>query len=69
MGFGSLALSVLLNNDITVLNQQGQNLLAPPAVFTKENIDLLHVVNGQAKPYNANSNKGFFLYQTTIYIG
>ena len=46
--------------DITVLNQQGQNLLGPPAVYTKENIDLFYVVNGQAQPYNANSNKGFF---------
>lgn len=46
--------------DITVLNQQGQNLLASPALYTKDNIDLYYVVNGQAQPYSASTNKGFF---------
>jgi hypothetical protein len=41
--------------DITVLNTQGQNLLAAPAVFTKSNIDIYHIVNGQAQLFD-NSN-------------
>lgn len=53
--------------DITVLNQQGQNLLASPALYTKENINIYYVVNGQAQLYTG-PNKGFFFstdYNTT----
>ncbi|RYG21724.1 MAG: hypothetical protein EOO07_01865 [Chitinophagaceae bacterium] len=50
--------------DITVLNQQGENLLVPPAGYSKENIDLSYIVNGEAKLYTSlfsHGSKGFFL--------
>ena len=35
--------------DMVVLNHHGQNLLANPAVYTKEDIDIYYVNNGQVQ--------------------
>lgn len=38
--------------NITVLNQQGQNLLIAPAVYDKNNIEVYNVIDGQAQLVN-----------------
>ncbi|MDT4861352.1 hypothetical protein FQZ97_959540 [compost metagenome] len=48
--------------DLTLLNAQGHNLLAPPAVYVKDDINIYYVINGQAQLYNEpklDYNKGF----------
>lgn len=55
--------------EITVLNQQGKNLLAEPAVFTKGDIETYHVVNGKAQLYNQpnlDADKGFLLIKEVV---
>ncbi|MGF1923214.1 MAG: hypothetical protein ACQUHE_03470 [Bacteroidia bacterium] len=50
--------------EITVLNQQGKNLLAEPAVFAKGDIEKYDVVNGAPQLYNQphlDADKGFLL--------
>jgi len=49
---------------IDVLDQQGQNLLTNPATYTKDNIEVYYVVNGQAQLYdkpNLGISKGFII--------
>jgi hypothetical protein len=50
--------------DIIVLNQQGQNILAAPAVYEKSNIEVYKIINGQAQLVNEHkflADKGFIL--------
>lgn len=50
--------------NLTVLNPQGQNLLADPAVYTKSNIETYHMINGQAQLFNRpnlDADKGFLI--------
>ena len=49
--------------DITVLDQQGENLLASPVGYKRENIDIYYVIDGKAQLYNPNTNKGFQLFK------
>ncbi|RYG22135.1 MAG: hypothetical protein EOO07_00745 [Chitinophagaceae bacterium] len=49
-------------------NQQGQNLLVSPAMFTKSNIETYHVINGQAQLFNQpnlDADKGFLVLEGT----
>lgn len=49
---------------LTVLNQQGQNLLAAPAIYTKSNIETYHVIDGKPQLFDQphlNANKGFLV--------
>ena len=50
--------------NLTVQNQQGQNLLASPVLFTKSNIETYHVINGQTQLFNQpnlDADKGFLM--------
>lgn len=50
--------------DVTVLNQQGQNILTAPAVYDKSNIEVYNVISGQAQLVNVPNlaaDKGFLL--------
>ncbi len=56
----------IINNEInlSVQNQQGKNLLSSPALFTKNNIETYHVINGKAQVFsqpNLDAEKGFLL--------
>jgi hypothetical protein len=51
--------------DVTVRNQQGQNLLSAPALFTRDNIVIYHVLDGKAEIYNPNEKNGFQLINDT----
>ncbi len=60
--------NVVISNhvEITILNQQGQNLLATPSAYTKSNINVYYFVNGQPQLYNQpnfQADKGFLLFK------
>lgn len=67
---GSTNCCTIIDRDVnlTVQNQQGQNLLVSPAMFTKSNIETYHVINGQAQLFNQpnlDADKGFLVLEGT----
>ena len=55
---------VSLDMDITVLNNEGDNLLSGSGIYNKNNINIYHIVNGQPQLYydpNLKADKGFLL--------
>lgn len=57
--------NIAIDVDITVLNQQGQNLLAAPALYTKADVNIYYIINGEVRlfEYSKLPTEGKFNYE------